>query len=104
MRFRSVGECGSNIRDYLSRIKEVETNFIHESIIAHLGIIELNDNIKIKEGHLGPNSIYKISLLKRQRKKKKKMMKSYFYRKKFCVKQNKEKADVNNDNNSIKMK
>ena len=104
MRFRSLGFCGTNIRDYLSKIKEVETNFLHESIIAHLGTIELNKQVKIKEGHLGSNSIYKIRLLKRHRRKKKKMIKSYYYRKKFCVRQNKEKADVNNDNNSIRMK
>ena len=103
MRFRSLGFCGTNIRDYLSKIEEVETNFLHESIIAHLGTIELNNQVKIKEGHLGSNSIYKIRLLKRHRRKKK-MIKSYYYRKKFCVRQNKEKADVNNDNNSIRMK
>ena len=104
MRFRSLGFCGTNIRDYLSKIEEVETNFLHESIIAHLGTIELNNQVKIKEGHLGSNSIYKIRLLKRHRRKKKKMIKSYYYRKKFCVRQNKEKADADNDNNSIRMK
>ena len=104
MRFRSLGFCGTIIRDYLSKIKEVETNFLHESIIAHLGTIELNNQVKIKEGHLGSNSIYKIRLLKRHRRKKKKMIKSYYYRKKFCVRQSKEKADVNDDSNSIRMK
>ena len=104
MRFRSLGFCDTNIRDYLSKIEEVETKFLHDSIIAHLGTIELNNQVKIKEGHLGSNSIYKIRLLKRHRRKKKKMIKSYYYRKKFCVRQNKEKADVNNDNNSIRMK
>ena len=104
MRFRSLGFCGTNIRDYLSKIKEVETNFLHESIIAHLGTIELNNQVKIKEGHLGSNSVYKIRLLKRHRRKKKKMIKSYYYRKKFCVRQNKEKVEINSDSNSIRMK
>ena len=104
MRFRSLGFCGTNIRDYLSKIQEVETNFLHESIIAHLGTIELNNQVKIKEGHLGSNSVYKIRLLKRHRRKKKKMIKSYYYRKKFCVRQNKEKVDENSDSNSIRMK
>ena len=104
MRFRSLGFCGTNIRDYLSKIKEVETNFLHESIIAHLGTIELNNQVKIKEGHLGSNSVYKIRLLKRHRRKKKKMIKSYYYRKKFYVRQNKEKSDENSDSNSIRMK
>ena len=94
MRFRSIGECGANIRDYLSRIKEVETNLIFESIIANLGTIELNNNVKIKEGNLGANSIYKITLLNRHRRRKKKAMKSHYYRKKFYVRQNKEKVDV----------
>ena len=104
MRFRSLGFCGTNIRDYLSKIKEVETNFLHESIIAHLGTIELSNQVKIKEGHLGSNSVYKIRLLKRHRRKKKKMIKSYYYRKKFYVRQNKEKSDENSDSNSIRMK
>ena len=98
MRFRSIGACGANIRDYLTRIKEVETNFISESIIAHLGTISLNNDVKIKEGHLGSNSIYKITLLKHHKRKRKKEIKSYYYRKKFCVRQNKEKINENNNN------
>ena len=97
MRFRSIGECGTNARDYLSNIKEVETNFINESILAQLGTVSLNDNIKIKEGHLGTNSKYKIRLLKRNKRRKKNNIKSYYYRKKFNVRHNKEKLDVNND-------
>ena len=98
MRFRSIGACGANIRDYLTRIKEVETNFISESIIAHLGTISLNNDVKIKEGHLGSNSIYKITLLKHHKRKRKKEIKSYYYRKKFCVRQNKEKINENDNN------
>ena len=96
MRFRSIGESGSNIRDYLTRIKEVETNFINESILAHLDAISLKNNVKIKEGRLSSNSIYKLSLLKRHKKRKGKEIKSYYYRKKFCIRQNKEKHNVNN--------
>ena len=95
MRFRSIGESGSNIRDYLTRIKEVETNFINESILAHLDTISLKNNVKIKEGRLGSNSIYKLSLLKTHKKRKRKEIKSYYYRKKFFIRQNKEKHCVN---------
>ena len=98
MRFRSIGACGANIRDYLTRVKEIETNFLNESIIAHFGTISLNNDVKIKEGHLGSNSIYKITLLKRHKKKRKKDIKSYYYRKKFCVRQNKEKMNGNDNN------
>ena len=91
MRFRSIGECGTNLRDYLSRLKEVETNYINESVIAHLGTITLNNPVKIKEGRLSSKSIYKISLLKRHRRKRRKDIKSYYYRKKFCVRQNRAK-------------
>ena len=104
MRFRSIGECGTNISDYLSRIKEVETNFIHESIIAHLGTISLNNPSKRKEGHLSSNSIYKITLMKRYRRKKRKEIKTQYYRKKFYLRQNKIKTEINKENNSIRMK
>ena len=50
MRFRSIGESGTNIRDYLKKIKEVENNFLNESLLAHFGMISLNENYEIREG------------------------------------------------------
>ena len=58
MRFRSIGICATNIGDYLARIKEVEDNYINESILAHIGFISLEENNN-KDGLLGPNSLYK---------------------------------------------
>ena len=95
MRFRSIGESGSNIRDYLTRVQEVETNFFNESILAHLDAISLKNNVKVKEGLLSSNSIYKLSLIKRHKKRKGKVIKSYYYRKKFCIRQNKAKIRIN---------
>ena len=96
MRFRSLGECGANIRDYLSRLQDVETNFITESIFSHMGTVSLNDNDNAKEGHLSCNSLYRIKLLKRFRRGGRKIIKSNYYRKKFFfVRQNKEKVDMN---------
>ena len=99
MRFRSIGESGSNLRDYLSRVTEVETNFFNESILANLGTISLKPKVKINHGHLSSNSIYKLSLLKRNKRRKGKAIKSYYYRKKFCIRQIKEKNCVNTTDN-----
>ena len=95
MRFRSLGESGTNIRDYLSRLQDVETNFITESILSHIGAVSLNEDDSVQEGHLGCNSLYRIKLLKRFRRRGRKIMKSNYYRKKFFARQNKEKIDRN---------
>ena len=95
MRFRSLGESGTNIRDYLSRLQDVETNFITESILSHIGAVSLNEDDSVQEGHLGRNSLYRIKLLKRFRRRGRKIMKSNYYRKKFFARQNKEKVDRN---------
>ena len=80
MRFRSIGICASNKNDYLSYIKEVENNYINESILAHIGFISLEETNNINQ-FLGPNSIYKLSKLKKKRKRRK-FIKIQNYRKK----------------------
>ena len=80
MRFRSIGICASNKKDYLSFIKEVENNYINESILAHIGFISLEETNNINQ-FLGPNSIYKLSKLKKKRKRRK-FIKIQNYRKK----------------------
>ena len=91
MRFRFLGESGSNIGDYLTKIKEVENNFLNESILSSLGMISLNDNIKITEGSLGSNSLYKITILKDRKRKRKKVQ---YYRKKFHIHQSIDKPRI----------
>ena len=98
MRFRSIGESGKNIGDYLTKIKEVENSFWHESILAHINMISLENDIEVKEGSLSSNSIYKITLFKQHKRKK---TKTQYYRKKFCIQQRTNKSDVNNVNNTI---
>ena len=94
MRFRSIGVCASNIRDYLTHIKEVEDDYITESTLAHIGFISLKEN-NINGGLLGPNSFYKLTKLKEQRRKKRKKVK--IYRKKlFFYHQTKYSANNNN--------
>ena len=100
MRFRSVGISASNIRDYLARIKEEEDNYINESLLAHIGIISLEET-KNKDGLLGPNSLYKLTYLKNQRKKRDKIMKSHHYRKKLYFHHNTIKFNSNKENNVI---
>ncbi len=101
MRFRSIGICATNIGDYLARIKEVEDNYINESILAHIGFISLEENNN-KDGLLGPNSLYKLRRLKTHRKRKwRKFFKSQFHRKKlhFHHKTEKNSNDINVINN-----
>ena len=74
MRFRSIGVCASNITDYLTHIKEVEDNYINESTLAHLGFISLKENNN-NDGLLGPNSLYKLKIIKEQKRKKRKRVK-----------------------------
>ena len=98
MRFRSIGVSASNIRDYLTRVKEVEDNYINESTLAHLGFISLEERT-FKPQLLGPNSLYKLTILKAKGKRKKRKMQHY--RKKiFFYHQSKLIANDNNDNNS----
>ena len=73
MRYRSIGVSASNIRDYLTRIKEVEDNYINESTLAHIGFISLEEK-KFKNELLGPNSIYKLTFLKAKGRRKKRKM------------------------------
>ena len=80
MRFRSIGISASNIRDYLTNIKEVEDNYINESTLAHLGFISLEEK-SFKGQLLGPNALYKLTKLKEQRRRKRRKMQ--FYRKKI---------------------
>ncbi len=69
MRFRSIGVCETNKRDYLLRVKELEDNYLSESILTHIGFISLEEN-NIKYGRLGPNSLYKLTKIKTKRKRK----------------------------------
>ena len=80
MRFRSIGISASNIRDYLTHIKELEDNYINESTLAHLGFISLEEK-NFKDEFLGPNALYKLIKLKEQRRRKRR--KIQFYRKKI---------------------
>ena len=80
MRFRSIGISASNIRDYLTNIKEVEDNYINESTLAHLGFISLEEK-RFKGQLLGPNALYKLTKLKEQRRRKRRRVQ--FYRKKI---------------------
>ena len=83
MRFRSIGISASNIRDYIKSIKEVEDNYLNESILAHIGFISLEET-SCNDELLGPNSIYKITKLKIQkRRKRRNIMKVQYYRKKL---------------------
>ena len=100
MRFRSIGICASNKKDYLSFIKEVENNYINESILAHIGFISLEETNNITQ-LLGPNSIYKLSKLKTKRKRRK-FVKIQNYRKKRYFK-NQTKIKRSNNNNSINL-
>ena len=86
MRFRSIGISASNKKDYLSYIKEVENDYINESILAHIGFISLEETNNIDQ-LLGPNSLYKLSKLKTKTKRK---------RRKFIKIQNIEKKYILN--------
>ena len=86
MRFRSIGICASNKKDYLSYIKEVENDYINESILAHIGFISLEETNNADQ-LLGPNSIYKLSKLKaKTKRKRRKFIKIQNYRKKIYCK------------------
>ena len=101
MRFRSIGICATNIGDYLTRIKEVEDNYINESILTHIGFISLEDNNN-KDGLLGPNSLYKLRRVKNHRKRKwRKIFKSQFHRKKlhFHLKTDENSNDIKVNHN-----
>lgn len=80
MRYRSIGVSATNIRDYLKRVKEVEDTYINESTLAHIGFISLKEK-KFKNELLGPNAIYKLTILNEQGRRKKRRMQ--YYRKKL---------------------
>ena len=82
MRFRSIGVYATNKRDYLSMIKEVESDYINESTLAHIGFISFEEQ-NIKDEFLGPNSLYKLKAFKTHKRKKRKMVKPQYYRKKL---------------------
>ena len=95
MRFRSNGVSASNLRDYLKCLKEVEDNYIDESILTHIGFISLEEK-NINDELLGPNSLYKLTKLKIQkRKKRRKILKIHYYRKKLFF-YHQTKIDENN--------
>ena len=96
MRFRSVGICASNIRDYLNQINEVENDYINESTLAHIGLISLKER-KGKVGLLGHNSLYKLTLLK-SRKTRKRRLNFHYCRKKLYF-YHPTKIHSNDDNN-----
>jgi hypothetical protein len=97
MRFRSIGVSATNIKDYLSRVKELEDNYLIDSLLTHIGIISLEAN-NYNDGHLGPNSLYKLTNLKTKRKRK--------WRKNFKFQTHRKKLhfhhETNNDNNDSK--
>ena len=95
MRYRSIGVSASNIRDYLTRIKEVEDNYINESTLAHIGFISLEEK-KFKNELLGPNSIYKLTFLKAKGRRKKRKMQ--YYRKKLFFYHQTKFNSINNFN------
>ncbi len=99
MRFRSIGICASNKKDYLSSIKEIEDSYINESTLAHIGYISLEET-NLTDELLGPHCIYKISKLKNQRRKRRKFQKYrkklYFYRQTKTNVNNKEINLINN--------
>ena len=98
MRFRSIGVCASNIRDYLTHIKEVEDDYLNESTLAHIGFISLKEN-NINGGLLGPNSFYKLTKIKEQKRKRKKV--KYCRKKLFFYRQTKYRTNTNiNDINN----
>ena len=82
MKFRSIGVYATNKRDYLTRIKEVENDYIKESTLAHIGFISFEDQ-NIKDELNGPNSLYKLTAFKTHRRKKRKIIKPHYYRKKL---------------------
>ena len=101
MRFRSIGVCASNIRDYLSRVKELEDNYLNESLLAHIGFISLEESNNI-DGLLGPDSLYKLTKLKTKSKRKwRKNFKFQTHRKKlhFHHETNNNSNDINVINN-----
>ena len=99
MRYRSIGVSASNIRDYLTRIKEVEDNYINESTLAHIGFISLEEK-KFKNELLGPNSLYKLTFLKAKGRRKKRKM-QYYRKKLFFYHQTKLNSRNNNNCNQI---
>ena len=91
MRFRSIGISASNKKDYLSYIKEVENDYINESILAHIGFISLEETNNIDQ-LLGPNSLYKLSKLKtKTKRKRRKFIKIQNIEKKYILTSNKNK-------------
>ena len=44
MRFRSLGISASNIKDYISKLKEKEIEYIEESALSHFNFISLEDD------------------------------------------------------------
>ena len=100
MRFRSIGASATNIRDYLSRVKELEDNYLNESLLTHIGFISLEEHNN-KDGLLGPNSLYKLTNLKMKKKRKwRKNFKIHIHRKRLHFHETNNKSnDINVINN-----
>ena len=97
MRFRSIGASASNIGDYLAKIKEEEDKYIYESILSHIKFISIEESKK-RDGLLGPNSIYKITTLKKEGKRRRRKILKSHYRKKLYFHHQKCKVDSNDEN------
>ena len=97
MRFRSIGASATNIRDYLTKLKEEEDKYIYESILSHVGFISLEES-KNRDGLLGPNSIYKLTTLKKEGKRRRRKIFKSHYRKKLYFHHQKYKVNLNDEN------
>ena len=87
MRFRSLGISASNIDDYLSKLKERETDYIEDSTLAHISFITLDEKGIDNDEYefLGAKSNYKMKKYKnnRKRRNKKRIISTQYFRKKI---------------------
>ena len=97
MRFRSIGASASNIREYLTKIKEEEDKYIYECILSHIGFFSLEESKK-RDGLLGPNSNYKLSAMKKEGKRRRKKILKTHYRKKLYFHHQKCKVNSSDEN------
>ena len=85
MRIRSCGVSASNMEEYLSKIKEIDNNYIEESTLTYFGFISLEEESNNNDEYelLGHKSNYKMSKIEKKRKMRKKVRINQYFRKKI---------------------
>ena len=86
MRFRSFGLSASNMKEYISKLKEKENKYLEESTLAQIDLLNLEEKSDNSDEYdlLGPKSNYKLTKFEKKRlKRKTRRMSDYYFRKKF---------------------